>query len=423
MTPGEKYMKSCNYYGNQCRLFLGFRIFDLMIIAVLVLFCCGQMCTGANKSNSIGKQAASPMTEQCRADLAKRLMVKPGVIKIVSTTANIWSDASLGMPQIGKMYAQMMTPGSVVILGCKNTQYLYTVSTKVFRYGGPLNIWGYSFLYTKPVKNEPNLNGDLYQCSLLGTNSVRVVSGVTDYYPQDKGMVIIKRRSSRSSHELLYIKADGSGKAVSLASAFDFGEAAFSDKQDSWAGFVRPSLGDEWSITVRGLGRNISDTLTLPLPEGVLPGHIAWSGEKIVIQTTKEEKASCFEILPASEKSVWNEVGVQAFPGMADYMLNKSESLEINQTVKNDKWNVEVARVWFTGDRNIIAQIDDFTLRGSKLLGRRFAYIWGEKDSTTAVFTVDIATGEIITFPGGTGEVKPFLSPVGYSPLVLLKTK
>jgi hypothetical protein len=159
------------------------------------------------------------------------------------------------------------------------------------------------------------------------------------------------------------------------------------------------------------------------LPAGVLPGSIAWSGEKVLILTSKAEQVSCFEITPGADLSGWKVANVQAFPGMDEYMLNKSETLEISQISKTDKWSVEVARVWFTGDRKLLATIDDFILRGNKLIGRRFAYIWGEKDSEPAICTVDIATGEVFAFPGGVNGVKPFLYPLRSSPMGLFKGK
>ncbi len=396
------------------------RIPVVVMFIVFALSICGLPGTSANK---VVKQAGSSMAEQCRIDLAKRLKVNVSETKVIKMKTVTWSDAALGMPQIGGMYGQMMTPGSAIILKCRNSQYLYTASAKAFKYGGSTDSWACSLLYTKPVSNEPNLNGDLYQCSLLGTNSIRVASGVSDYYPSDKGMIIIRRRTSRSGHELLYVKADGKGKVKPLYSAFDFGEAAFNDTQDQWAGFVRPALGDVWSVVIGRIGKEDTDAQILPLPGGVTPISIAWSGARVLILTGKNEQSFCFETTPKSTSAEWKNADTQSFPGTMDYALNKSETLEISQITKNGKWSVEVARVWFTGDRKLLATIDDFTLRGNKLLGGRFAYIWGEKDSKPAICTVDIATGEVLTFPGGVNGVKPFRYPLRSSPMVLLKGK
>lgn len=419
-------MKDCNYGRkddiNRRKLSSIFRLFGFMAILTLITAVCGQIGASASVAAPVGKQVDSPIVSKCKADLVKRFKLQAQYIKVINKQAATWPDAALGMPEIGKMYAQMVTPGFRVILEARGSRYLYTTSAKDFKYGGPVSIWSYSMLYSTPVPNEPNLNGDLYQCSLLGTNSVLIFSGATDYYPQEKGVVIVKQRTSRSSHILLYVKAAESMKAKTLYGAFDFGEAAMNSAQNEWAGFVRPTLGAVWNIVVARIGQDSSNALTLPLPDGVRPGRIAWSGEKIMILVPKGDRTVCFETSLKASPSEWKEVGAYTFSGLTSYMLNKSESLEIDQVMENGKPIVEVARVWFTGDRNVIAKISGFTLRNYDLLGSRYAFISGEKGSEPAAYTVDIATGEIIpSFRGASRDIKPFRYPVQHNPLVLGK--
>lgn len=394
------------------------RMFGFVAVVALVAIGCGLIGATASTAASVGKQADSAIVSKCKADLAERLKLPAQSIKVLEVQATMWPDASLGMPEIDKAYAQVVTPGLRVVLEARSSQYLYTTSTKAYRYGGPISIWAYSMLYTMPVQDEPNLNGDLYQCSLLGTNSVRLVSEVADFYPQEKGAVIVKRRTSRSSHELLYIRADGAGTAKTLHSAFDLGEAAINEPQTKWAGFVRPTLGTTWEIAIGGIGANRAGTKTLPLPEGVRPGRIAWSGEKLAILSKKGEQMACFEISPGAAIPEWKAMASHAFPGLADFMLNKSESLEISQVTENGKPAVEVALVWFTGDRNVKAKISGLTLRGYDLLGAGLAFVWGEKDSVPAAYTVDIHTGELLPgFHGACRDIKPFRFAPRRSPI------
>ena len=58
-------------------------------------------------------------------DLAQRLGISPGQITVISVTAKTWSDASLGCPEPGMMYAQVLTPGYQIILEAGGTQYDY----------------------------------------------------------------------------------------------------------------------------------------------------------------------------------------------------------------------------------------------------------------------------------------------------------
>jgi hypothetical protein len=60
-----------------------------------------------------------------REDLAQRLSLAPEAIRLVSVEAVEWSDASLGCPQPGTMYAQVITPGFCVVLEAKRQKYEY----------------------------------------------------------------------------------------------------------------------------------------------------------------------------------------------------------------------------------------------------------------------------------------------------------
>jgi hypothetical protein len=59
------------------------------------------------------------------ADLAQQTGRPPEEIGLVSIEAVDWSDASLGCPQEGYMYAQVITPGFRIILEADGQQYEY----------------------------------------------------------------------------------------------------------------------------------------------------------------------------------------------------------------------------------------------------------------------------------------------------------
>lgn len=58
-------------------------------------------------------------------DLAAQTGLPPGQINQVSMEAVEWSDTSLGCPQEGYMYAQVITPGYKIILEAGGVQYEY----------------------------------------------------------------------------------------------------------------------------------------------------------------------------------------------------------------------------------------------------------------------------------------------------------
>ena len=58
-------------------------------------------------------------------DLARRALVKPDAIKVVSSTEQQWSDGSLGCPQPGQMYMQVIVAGYRVVLQAGSESYDY----------------------------------------------------------------------------------------------------------------------------------------------------------------------------------------------------------------------------------------------------------------------------------------------------------
>jgi hypothetical protein len=60
-----------------------------------------------------------------RDDLARRALVKPDTITVVSATEQQWPDGSLGCAKPGEMYTQMIVPGYRVVLQAGGEKYAY----------------------------------------------------------------------------------------------------------------------------------------------------------------------------------------------------------------------------------------------------------------------------------------------------------
>ncbi len=69
--------------------------------------------------------ALQKLAENARQDLANRLSVPAADITILQAAPVTWSDSSLGCPQPGMAYAQMLTPGFLVVLSHAGTQVEY----------------------------------------------------------------------------------------------------------------------------------------------------------------------------------------------------------------------------------------------------------------------------------------------------------
>ncbi len=73
---------------------------------------------------------AVKLVDQSRQDLSSRIGVNFNEINVISVKAVDWSDASLGCPEPGKMYAQVITPGFEILLEAKGKSYTYNTSLK-----------------------------------------------------------------------------------------------------------------------------------------------------------------------------------------------------------------------------------------------------------------------------------------------------
>ena len=72
---------------------------------------------------------ARAIVEQVRADAAHRAGVAPAETHILRVEARDWSDASLGCPQPGRQYAQVVTPGYLVVAWAANRELEYHTDT------------------------------------------------------------------------------------------------------------------------------------------------------------------------------------------------------------------------------------------------------------------------------------------------------
>ncbi|OGO40286.1 MAG: hypothetical protein A2Z04_05280 [Chloroflexi bacterium RBG_16_57_9] len=62
-------------------------------------------------------------SQAAQAELARRLNVSAEQIQVVSIESVEWPDASLGCPQPGQMYIQVITPGYKVTLSAAGQRY------------------------------------------------------------------------------------------------------------------------------------------------------------------------------------------------------------------------------------------------------------------------------------------------------------
>lgn len=348
-----------------------------------------------------------------KADLARRLNVPAEQIKVASVTAQVFPDASLGLARPDEMSAQVLTPGFAVQLQKGEAKYLYTATDKTFRYGGPLDSWRYSALYLQAVDEEPNLNGNLMQVSLAGTNPTLVLPRVTDFWPQDNGSILAKRRTSRSGHELLYLAPGKRGEGKVIGGGFDVTGAALSAEGGQWCAFKRMMVGAPWEFVWNKLDGDPTQAQTLALPGDSKPVRSYWNLTNPVIAVTEADKTRFYELDLTAKPLAWKAANSFFPPENEQWMLNKSETLEVESKRVDGKMITKVVFRWFTGDENPKVTIENFEMKSFSVTpGHRFLLLSGIRDDKTIGLTVDLATHEVLSTVGESdGPVQLFLQP------------
>ncbi|MBI2862537.1 MAG: hypothetical protein HYX89_06935 [Chloroflexi bacterium] len=85
----------------------------------------GQLVESPLAPSSSGQPNSDQATALARQDLASRLNISADAIEVLKVEAVDWPDSSLGCPQPGQMYAQIVTPGFRVTLAAQGQEYDY----------------------------------------------------------------------------------------------------------------------------------------------------------------------------------------------------------------------------------------------------------------------------------------------------------
>lgn len=78
----------------------------------------------------IEQKTLQDLIAEARADLAERLSILQSEITIKETQSVTWNDSSLGCPEPGMMYLQVLTPGYKILLEAEGEVYNYHTSLR-----------------------------------------------------------------------------------------------------------------------------------------------------------------------------------------------------------------------------------------------------------------------------------------------------
>jgi hypothetical protein len=103
------------------------RTIAVLVLVALALAACSLPFGGGSDRPAPASvpPEAQPAVDAAIDAAAADLGVDPGSVTVVSVEAKDWPDMSLGCPEPGMMYGQMITPGYVVELEVSGTTHAY----------------------------------------------------------------------------------------------------------------------------------------------------------------------------------------------------------------------------------------------------------------------------------------------------------
>ena len=327
---------------------------------------------------------------KCITDLSSRLNFPSDEIRCDQATKVTWPNSALGLGQAGRMYAMVLTPGWRFILDAKGVKYLYTASDKYFRYGGPLYLWSHSALYVKPVENDPNLNGDLIQISLMGTHPRLIMHGVTDFFPQDNGGIIATRRTSRSGFDLLYLAPGRIDKPVVIAGGFAFGDAAINDNGTEWIAFHKDMLAFNWNLMRGKVGSKPDKDQIIQLPEGARPVGAVWTKNGFFLGISLHGKTKVYRL---TDQNKLEDTYDNPVPPDGGYELNRSDNIKIENMDINGNTKTVISRIRFDGITRFKMILPNFKYLHSRPIPNDNLLISGLQNGHYAAYIVNYYSG------------------------------
>jgi hypothetical protein len=94
-----------------------------MTTSLIVLCVTAVLLIGCRQTQNYGN--AQPLVDKAVADLNDRVDIPEKKITVVKVEATEFSDASLGVPKPGESYAQVVTPGYIIVLEVNGDHYVY----------------------------------------------------------------------------------------------------------------------------------------------------------------------------------------------------------------------------------------------------------------------------------------------------------
>ena len=96
-----------------------------LVIGIAAMSLVGYALVSGPLAGAPESEASEPLVELAKTDLANRTGIDKEQIAMVSVKAVDWPDTSLGCPEPGMFYAQVITPGYRIVLSHDGERYEY----------------------------------------------------------------------------------------------------------------------------------------------------------------------------------------------------------------------------------------------------------------------------------------------------------
>ena len=97
----------------------------VLIIGIAAMSLVGYALVSGPLAGAPDSEASEPLVELAKEHLANRIGIDKEQITVVSVKGVDWPDASLGCPEPGMFYAQVITPGYRIVLSHDGERYEY----------------------------------------------------------------------------------------------------------------------------------------------------------------------------------------------------------------------------------------------------------------------------------------------------------
>jgi hypothetical protein len=326
---------------------------------------------------------ASQSADSAKADLAKRLTIGVDQITVTKDDPATWPDTSLGLPQPGTFSGQVVTPGELIQLNAKGTEFLYTAAGSTVRFAGPVLLRNCSLLYRESLKNAATWL-DLVQVSIVGTNPVTLAQQVESYESYPNGAILAVHPKSRSYVDLLYL-APGVKEPRRLTGGTGIWAYALDEQGKNWAAVACHTLGADRQIDYGLVGG--AGAQSVAIPDGLLPSSLVWHAGDLFAETKKGWMSPLKKWAPTDDPTTGS---------LNPLMLNRSYTAKVQAVTVDGKSATQVCKVHFSGKSTVLATIEGFESERSELYMHRWVFLFGKQGEEGAVYIVDTSTGMVI---------------------------